>query len=316
MTIQQQSTDTLAGQPTRRLGQRHRLNARMPQASTLRRQLLPAAVGALIAAGALTGCSSSGGGTVTGHATPSATKLGTPTPSESGSSSAIGGHHATTKGVGDDTSKTAGKGGITVSGTKSSDSGSTGNSGNSGSSSGSTGGSRSTGTSGTTTPAGPAGASLSFTVTRQPACAEGTAVFRAPAVPVTISWQATGVKGVELSVDGPGFYDRFGPSGSLQFTFSCGGDVGTTETHTYTLTTTGGPTISKTISASAVVRDKGGAVGMAAPDAGSGASTDSGSGSAGMSGSGSSGSGSGTGEEAGTGSAGSGGTGSGGMPTT
>ena len=105
----------------------------------------------------------------------------------------------------------------------------------------------------------------SFTLTQRPVCAEGTAVVRAPAVPAVVSWHVTGATGVTLSVDGPGLYGSYGPTGSQEFNFGCGGPVGSTETHTYTLTTTGGITVSKTISASAVVRDNGGGAGQPPP---------------------------------------------------
>jgi hypothetical protein len=104
-----------------------------------------------------------------------------------------------------------------------------------------------------------------FTLTQKPACPEGTAVVRAPAVPAVVSWRVTGATGVTLSVDGPGIYASYGPNGSQAFNFGCGGPVGSTETHTYTLTTIGGVTVSKTISVSAVVRDNGGGAGLPPP---------------------------------------------------
>jgi hypothetical protein len=85
---------------------------------------------------------------------------------------------------------------------------------------------------------------VSFKITQQPKCPEGTAVFRAPAVPARIAWKVTGAGGVALSVDNPnlvGAYGNYETEGSLEFTFSCGGPVGSTETHTYTINTFGGP---------------------------------------------------------------------------
>jgi hypothetical protein len=85
---------------------------------------------------------------------------------------------------------------------------------------------------------------VSFKLTQQPRCPEGTAVFRAPAVPARIAWKVTGAGGVALSVDNPdlvGAYGNYETEGSLEFMFSCGGPVGSTETHTYTINTFGGP---------------------------------------------------------------------------
>src|SRR6266540_4184977 len=100
-----------------------------------------------------------------------------------------------------------------------------------------------------------------FKVTQQPRCPEGTAVFRAPAVPVIISWKVTGATGVALSVDNPdlvGAYGRYGPEGTETFTFSCGGEVNSIETHVYTIYTTGGdPQRRAEVRASAKVIDKG-----------------------------------------------------------
>lgn len=107
----------------------------------------------------------------------------------------------------------------------------------------------------------------SFTLTQKPFCAEGTAVVRAPAVAAVVTWHVPGVTKVTLSVDGPGIYDTYGPNGSQPFNFGCGGAVGSTETHNYTLrgTTPSGVIVVKTVSASAVVRDDGGGAGQAPP---------------------------------------------------
>ncbi|MFG1777813.1 hypothetical protein ACGFIG_15450 [Micromonospora sp. NPDC049048] len=99
-------------------------------------------------------------------------------------------------------------------------------------------------------------------VARKPRCAEGTAVFRADPVPLVIEWKITGATGGALSVDDPtntpGTYGPVDLQGSQEFLFSCNGDVGSTETHTYTLYTVGGgPVRSATVTASAKVLDKG-----------------------------------------------------------
>jgi hypothetical protein len=88
-------------------------------------------------------------------------------------------------------------------------------------------------------------------------------VFRAPAVPVKISWKVTGATSVALSVDNPervGAYQKDLPlEGQMEFTFSCGGPVGSTETHQYTIHTEGGPGPHKRadLKASAKVMDAG-----------------------------------------------------------
>jgi hypothetical protein len=114
----------------------------------------------------------------------------------------------------------------------------------------------------TSTPTSSGPRIVSFKVAQQPRCAEGTAVFRAAAVPLIIEWTIAGATGGELSVDDPtgtpGTYGSVGLRGSMEFTFGCNGDIGTTETHTYALYTVGGgPQRSKTISASAKVLDHG-----------------------------------------------------------
>jgi hypothetical protein len=63
-------------------------------------------------------------------------------------------------------------------------------------------------------------------------------------------------------VDDPhrvGSYGSYGTEGALEFTFSCGGAVGSTETHKYTLTTTGGSgqPKAKTLTVSTKVLEKG-----------------------------------------------------------
>jgi hypothetical protein len=103
---------------------------------------------------------------------------------------------------------------------------------------------------------------VSFKVVQKPKCAEGTAVFRAEAVPLIIKWKITGADSAALSVDDPtGTPGTYGPaalSGTEEFTFSCGGAVGSTETHTYAIYTVGGGTQKhKMLKVSAKVLDKG-----------------------------------------------------------
>lgn len=103
---------------------------------------------------------------------------------------------------------------------------------------------------------------VSFTVVQKPKCPEGTAVFRAPAVPLIIKWKITGAESGALSVDDPtgtpGTYGPVARSGTQEFTFSCGGAVGSTETHTYALYTVGGGTQRhKTLKVSAKILDQG-----------------------------------------------------------
>ena len=103
---------------------------------------------------------------------------------------------------------------------------------------------------------------VSFTVVQQPTCPSGTTKYETPGVPLKISWKVTGATGVALSVDDPhrvGSYGSYGTEGTLEFTFSCGGAVGSTETHRYTLTTTGGSgqPKAKTLTVSTKVLEKG-----------------------------------------------------------
>ncbi len=110
-----------------------------------------------------------------------------------------------------------------------------------------------------TTPSGPR---VKLTVAQKPKCEEGTAVFRAKAVPLIIKWKITGATGAALSVDDPtntpGTYGTVELEGSEEFFFTCAGDVGTVETHTYAIYSVGGgATRSKTVKVSAKVLDKG-----------------------------------------------------------
>ncbi|MFG2045562.1 hypothetical protein [Dactylosporangium sp. NPDC048998] len=102
---------------------------------------------------------------------------------------------------------------------------------------------------------------VEFKIVQQPKCPEGTAVYRADAVPVIIKWKVNGATGVGLSVDNPELpasYGNYPASGTETFTFSCGGPVGSVETHTYSITTTGGKQTKRAqVKASAKVMDTG-----------------------------------------------------------
>lgn len=103
---------------------------------------------------------------------------------------------------------------------------------------------------------------VSFEVVQQPRCASGTDKYETPAVPLKIKWKVAGATGVALSVDDPnrvGSYGNYGVEETMEFTFSCGGAVGSTETHKYTIHTTGGSgqAKSKTLTVSAKVLEKG-----------------------------------------------------------
>jgi hypothetical protein len=103
---------------------------------------------------------------------------------------------------------------------------------------------------------------VSFRIAQKPKCAEGTAVFRADPVPLVIEWEITGADRGALSVDDPthtpGTYGPVALKGTEEFTFSCAGDVGTIEKHTYAVYTVGGgPQRSATLTASAKILDKG-----------------------------------------------------------
>lgn len=108
----------------------------------------------------------------------------------------------------------------------------------------------------------PDGPRVQLRIARAPKCAEGTAVFRAEPVPLVLTWKITGATGGALSVDDatttPGTYGEVDLEGSMEFRFSCSGEVGSTETHTYALYTVGGgPQRSATVTASATVLDNG-----------------------------------------------------------
>ncbi|GAA3343278.1 hypothetical protein GCM10020358_41540 [Amorphoplanes nipponensis] len=109
---------------------------------------------------------------------------------------------------------------------------------------------------------------VSFKVVQKPKCPEGTAVFRSENVPLIIKWKITGADSAALSVDDPtGTPGTYGPvelQGTQEFTFSCGGPVGSTETHRYDIYTVGGGAQKhKTLKVSAKVLDQGKDVGSA-----------------------------------------------------
>jgi hypothetical protein len=117
-------------------------------------------------------------------------------------------------------------------------------------------------TTSTTAPADTGPRIVSFRIAQKPKCAEGTAVFRAEAVPLIIKWKITGATGGALSVDDnthtAGTYGPVDLEGSEEFAFTCRGAVGSTETHTYAIYTVGGgEQHSRTLKASAKVLDLG-----------------------------------------------------------
>jgi hypothetical protein len=66
-----------------------------------------------------------------------------------------------------------------------------------------------------------------------------------PAPSVTLTWATQNASGVDLSVDGPGLYGSYGPSGIQTLAVACNGN-----THTYRITAKGtqGQTVNKTVS--------------------------------------------------------------------
>jgi hypothetical protein len=77
------------------------------------------------------------------------------------------------------------------------------------------------------------------------ACPASGVSTTVPPPTVTLSWTTQNATGVDLSVDGPGIYGSYGPSGSTTLNVGCTG-----ATHTYQLTAKGsnGQTATKTIS--------------------------------------------------------------------
>jgi hypothetical protein len=180
------------------------------------RPLRPLAVGlSAITVGVLTACGSGGGGTL---AESSASPSVSSTPAASASASASASATA---------SASAGTGTTTGTGTIG------------------------TGTTNTGTGGG-GGPTLDVSVTTQPRCAQGTNNFMTPGQAGAVSWKATGVTNVTISVDGPGIYGTYGLTGTQEFAFGCSGAEGSTETHTYTFNTIPAG-ITRTITMSATV---------------------------------------------------------------
>jgi hypothetical protein len=95
-----------------------------------------------------------------------------------------------------------------------------------------------------------------FRVKQKPECPKGTSKYPIPAVDLVVEWQVTGAEQVTLSVDGPGVYNTYGAKGSETFAWSCGGQPGTTVSHTYLLRAeAGGVEAKKTLTASAKVNE-------------------------------------------------------------
>jgi hypothetical protein len=83
-----------------------------------------------------------------------------------------------------------------------------------------------------------------------------------PTALVVAAVVVTGADSAALSVDDPtgtpGTYGKVDKEGTQEFTFSCAGEVGSTETHTYAIYTVGGGTQRhKTLTVSAKVLDRG-----------------------------------------------------------
>jgi hypothetical protein len=81
--------------------------------------------------------------------------------------------------------------------------------------------------------------------TTQIACPAPDVSTSLPPPTVTLYWQTKNTTGVDISIDGPGVYGSYGPSGQQTFNIGCDGN-----THTYMLTAKGtnGQTVSQTIS--------------------------------------------------------------------
>ncbi|MEV4627399.1 hypothetical protein AB0J90_14020 [Micromonospora sp. NPDC049523] len=98
---------------------------------------------------------------------------------------------------------------------------------------------------------------VQFRIQQKPTCPQGTSEFPVEATPLVIEWKVTGAEQVELAVDGPGLYDTYPAQGKESFTFSCGGEPGSTEKHTYKLTAKHGKYVeTRTLTATATVYDK------------------------------------------------------------
>ena len=95
-----------------------------------------------------------------------------------------------------------------------------------------------------------------FRVAQKPSCPAGTNVAPIEGTPVTLEWKVTGADAAAISIDGPGLYGTYEPEKSDTFPFSCGGEPGTTQKHTYLLQTVGGgETQTKEITVSARVNE-------------------------------------------------------------
>jgi hypothetical protein len=80
-----------------------------------------------------------------------------------------------------------------------------------------------------------------FEVVQRPRCPGGTTDNPIEGQPVTLRWRVTGADGdrVDLSIDGPGVYDTYPAEGGDVINFSCEGEEGDTQRHTYLLTAVG-----------------------------------------------------------------------------
>ncbi|MGW4462269.1 hypothetical protein [Micromonospora sp. NPDC004704] len=98
---------------------------------------------------------------------------------------------------------------------------------------------------------------VEFRIQQKPTCPQGASEFPVEATPLVIEWKVTGAdREVELAVDGPGLYDTYPAQGKESFTFSCGGEPGSVEKHTYKLTAKHGKYVeTRTLTATATVYD-------------------------------------------------------------
>jgi hypothetical protein len=88
----------------------------------------------------------------------------------------------------------------------------------------------------------------------KPSCPSGTNLTSFPGNGTTLAWTTTGATGIQLQIDG-GLFGSYGANGSATLPFSCSGMANTTQTHTYTLVTTGGSPIQRSVMASALVNE-------------------------------------------------------------
>lgn len=101
---------------------------------------------------------------------------------------------------------------------------------------------------------GGAGPTATLTLTMAPSCPSGTNLVHFDGNGATLSWTTTGATGVSLLIDG-GLFSSYGPSGSATLPFSCTASPNTTQTHIYTLQTTGTQQLQRTVTASALVNE-------------------------------------------------------------